>query len=154
MAKEPLSAQGRQALKRHKRDKEERLRWQFYRTIPQKHWRTMSGRQARVINEQAERYGLQQDHLALAKHLTAEAKAEEFVAGKGVIVRWERLRRQNHYFDALYNACAAGHGCGVRLVDEVKAPPPPRRPEEYAAYGGPRSAWTAGRPDGVFDYRR
>jgi phage terminase large subunit GpA-like protein len=99
---------------------------------------------------------LPQDHLALAKHLTAEAKVEEFVPGKGVVVRWERLRRQNHYFDALYNACCAGHGVGVRLVDEQKpeAAPAPRQAEEYAAYGGPRSAWTAGRPDGVFDYRR
>lgn len=59
-----------------------------------------------------------QEHLALAKHLTAETKTEEFVAGRGVVVKWERLRRQNHWFDALYNACAAGHLCGVRLVGE------------------------------------
>lgn len=57
-----------------------------------------------------------QHHLALAKHLTAEVKTEEFVTGKGVVVKWERLRRQNHWFDALYNTCAAGHYCGVRLV--------------------------------------
>jgi len=25
------------------------------------------------------------------------------VAGKGTVVRWERLRRQNHWFDASYN---------------------------------------------------
>lgn len=56
-----------------------------------------------------------QEHLALTKHLTAETKTEEFVAGKGVVVKWERLRRQNHWFDALYNYCAAGHYCGVRL---------------------------------------
>ena len=61
-----------------------------------------------------------QEHLALAKHLTAEVKTEEFVAGKGVVVKWERLRRQNHWFDALYNACAAGHYCGVRLVEDGK----------------------------------
>ena len=59
-----------------------------------------------------------QEHLALAKHLTAETKTEEFVAGRGVVVKWERLRRQNHWFDALYNACAAGSLCGVRLVGE------------------------------------
>jgi phage terminase large subunit GpA-like protein len=59
-----------------------------------------------------------QEHLALAKHLTAETKTEEFVAGKGVVVKWERLRKQNHWFDALYNACAAGHYGGVRLVEE------------------------------------
>jgi hypothetical protein len=31
-----------------------------------------------------------QEHLSLAKHLTAERKTEEFVAGKGVVTRWER----------------------------------------------------------------
>lgn len=72
------------------------------------------------------------EHLSLAKHLTAESKVEEFVAGKGVVVKWERIRRQNHWFDALYNACCAGHACGVRLVDEqvVEPPPPPERPED------------------------
>ncbi|WP_145054490.1 hypothetical protein [Lignipirellula cremea] len=46
------------------------------------------------------------------------------MAGKGVVAKWERLRRQNHWFDALYNACAAGHACGVRLVE---APPGERQ---------------------------
>ena len=71
-----------------------------------------------------------QEHLALAKHLTAEVKTEEFVAGKGVVVKWERLRRQNHWFDAIYNACAAGYFCGVRLVDEAKAKRPRMTLEE------------------------
>ncbi len=62
------------------------------------------------------------EHLALAKHLTAEVKTEEFVAGKGVVTRWEQLRRQNHWFDALYNACAAANLCGVRLVGEEPRP--------------------------------
>ena len=71
-----------------------------------------------------------QEHLALAKHLTAEVKTEEFVAGKGVVVKWERLRRQNHWFDALYNACAAGHYCGVRLVGGKREPRPRMTLEE------------------------
>jgi hypothetical protein len=58
MNKEELNAQERAALKRHEREKEERLRWQFYKTIPQKHWRQMSGRQTKVLREQEERYGL------------------------------------------------------------------------------------------------
>jgi hypothetical protein len=69
-----------------------------------------------------------QEHLSLAKHLTAELKTEEFVAGKGVVVKWERIRRQNHWFDALYNACTAGHGWGVRLVDEKVQEQSPRAP--------------------------
>ena len=78
-----------------------------------------------------------QEHLTIAKHLTAEIKTEEFVAGKGVTVKWERKRRQNHWFDALYNACAAGHYCGVRLVQET----PVERPKKPA----PKPA--AQRPD-------
>jgi phage terminase large subunit GpA-like protein len=75
-----------------------------------------------------------QDHLSLAKHLTAEVKMEEFVTGKGVVVKWERLRRQNHWLDALYNACAAGHAAGARLVEAAaQSPkvvtPPPSEPE-------------------------
>lgn len=46
------------ALKRFERQEEERQRWEFYRTIPQKHWREMSGRQAKVLKEQAELYGI------------------------------------------------------------------------------------------------
>ena len=82
-----------------------------------------------------------QEHLALAKHLTAEQKTEEFIAGKGVVIKWERVRRQNHWFDALYNACAAGHFCGVRLMSEP-APPPPKPRETGSIF----SAVT--RPDG------
>jgi hypothetical protein len=58
MDRQALSGPERQALKRHEREREERLRWQFYRSIPQKHWREMSGRQAKVLREQADRYGL------------------------------------------------------------------------------------------------
>jgi hypothetical protein len=69
-----------------------------------------------------------QEHLSMAKHLTAESKTEEFIAGKGVVTKWERIRRQNHWLDAVYNASAAAHGCGARLVDEVKPEPPPKPP--------------------------
>ena len=41
-------------------------------------------------------------------------------------VQWERRRKQNHWFDALYNACAAGHYCGVRLVEEIRPEPKPK----------------------------
>jgi hypothetical protein len=56
--KQDLTKQERSALKRHEKEKEERLRWQYYGSIPQKHWRQMSGRQTKVINEQADRYGI------------------------------------------------------------------------------------------------
>jgi hypothetical protein len=53
-----LTREERAALKRYEKQKEERQRWEYYATIPQKHWREMSGRQTKVINEQADRYGL------------------------------------------------------------------------------------------------
>jgi len=82
-----------------------------------------------------------QEHLALAKHLTAEMKTEEFIAGKGIVTKWERLNRNNHWFDALYNACAAGHPCGVRLVDE-QPPPEPLRTRVRSPYPqDPDSPW-------------
>lgn len=47
---------------------------------------------------------------------------------RGVVTKWERVRRQNHWFDALYNACAAGYLCGARLLGETVKPQPARRP--------------------------
>lgn len=58
MAREELTRRERDALKRHEKQKEERLRWEYYRSIPQKHWREMSGRQTKVLNEQAARYNI------------------------------------------------------------------------------------------------
>lgn len=46
------------ALRRFERARRERLRWEIYRSIPQKDWRAMSGRQAKIINQQAELYGI------------------------------------------------------------------------------------------------
>lgn len=83
--------------------------------------------------------GTPNDHLAIAKHLTAEKKTEEFIAGKGVVAKWERVRRNNHWFDALAYACAIAHYCGVRLVEEVKkeAPPPKPRPKRTSPFIDP-----------------
>jgi hypothetical protein len=63
------------------------------------------------------------------------------VAGKGVIVNWECIRRSNHFFDALYYAAAAGWYCGVRLEDEPEArgKRPTRTLEEMAQAARSRS---------------
>jgi len=58
LAGQELTVREQTALKRFEKEKEERLRWQYYASIPQKHWRDMSGRQAKIINEQALRYGI------------------------------------------------------------------------------------------------
>jgi len=41
--------------------------------------------------------------------LSPSTSIEEFVAGKCLVIRWEAIRRQNHWFDALYNSSAAVH---------------------------------------------
>ena len=45
-------------LVRYEKLKEEKQRWQYYRTIPLRHWREMSGRQAKVLIEQADLHGI------------------------------------------------------------------------------------------------
>ncbi|MSR60238.1 MAG: hypothetical protein EXS05_21795 [Planctomycetaceae bacterium] len=62
-----------------------------------------------------------EEHLSLAKHFTSEKQVEEFIAGKGTVIRWVRQSRNNHWFDAAYNACVAGHLLGARL-NEVSEP--------------------------------
>jgi hypothetical protein len=58
MEGQELTKEEHRTLKRHEAEKEERLRWKYYQSIPQKHWRQMSGPQTKVINEQADRYGI------------------------------------------------------------------------------------------------
>lgn len=61
-------------------------------------------------------------HLRFARHLTAEKETEEFVIGKGVVMRWEHTGgRENHYFDSTMLACAAGNFCKVKLIDRKPA---------------------------------
>jgi hypothetical protein len=56
------------------------------------------------------------EHLLFAKHITAERQEEEFVPGKGLQIKWAKLRSDNHFLDALMNACVGGHFAGARLV--------------------------------------
>jgi len=58
MERKELTSRERDALRRFEREKEERLRWQYYASIPLKHWRQMSGRQNQVLYDQSARYGI------------------------------------------------------------------------------------------------
>lgn len=62
------------------------------------------------------------EHQALVKHLTAERKMREFVAGKGEVIFWDQIRKQNHWLDTGYAACAAAWMCGVRLIPDFEQP--------------------------------
>lgn len=116
------------ALKRVEKRRDEQLREFHYATIPQKTWREMSGRQAKVLQEQAERTGIPfnrseinladvvralHDFLAAKKHLLWKpGDPEEDVAMLGesspALERWreekyllaqlERLEKQKQLF--------------------------------------------------------
>jgi hypothetical protein len=60
------------------------------------------------------------EHMGFAKHLTAERKTEEFVAGKGLVTKWEAVNRNNHWLDATCMACVGGWWAGERLIGEVE----------------------------------
>ncbi len=53
----------------------------------------------------------QRDLDRVARHLTNEKKMTEFVAGKGMVVKWVRVGQQ-HWLDGAYLARAAGDRCG------------------------------------------
>ncbi len=87
------------ALRRLEKRREEETRWQYYESLPQKHYVAMSGRQWKVLAEQAERHGLPivgkvlslpkivkafHDFLAANKHRLAAANGEDpLMAGEG-----------------------------------------------------------------------
>ncbi len=52
------TAREAEALKRLQRDKDEQTRWEHYRTVPAKHYKEMSGRDARVLIDQQQRWGI------------------------------------------------------------------------------------------------
>ena len=84
------------------------------------------------------------EHQAISRHLTAEKQTEEFVPGKGMVVKWERIRRANHWFDCVYNAAAAAHLAGARVVGPQIATEPDakrRTPRASARFKTP-----SGRP--------
>jgi phage terminase large subunit GpA-like protein len=82
------------------------------------------------------------EHIQLSKHLTAERPIEEFIAGVGTVVRWERVNRRNHLLDCGYNACWAAGFCGFRLARPTGKPD--RKPPA-ASRGDPLPLTT---PDG------
>lgn len=60
-ADKKLTYEGKREVKRRRKEVEEETRWEYYRTIPKRHYCKMSGRQPKTVNEQAVRYGLPAD---------------------------------------------------------------------------------------------
>lgn len=49
------------------------------------------------------------EHFNYAAHITAEVQREEFVPGRGEVIVFRRVKRENHYLDATYLGLAAGN---------------------------------------------
>jgi phage terminase Nu1 subunit (DNA packaging protein) len=119
-AGEKLTAAEKAALKRFRQISEEADRWRFYATIPKKHWVKLSGRQHKVLDDQAGRYGVPilgsqidlaavarwlHDFLARnARKLAPEEKllegdsdwAEKYRKERALLLRLERREREGH----------------------------------------------------------
>lgn len=68
------------------------------------------------------------EHREFARHLTAERQEEEFIPGRGTVVRWAQVRRNNHWFDGGYLSCAAANLCGIQAIPAPAPAPAPSRP--------------------------
>lgn len=92
------------------------------------HWKTRVHQALKVERGQPGSLSLYEAmpgaHVGIANHFTAERQIEEFVPGvgrnKGMIRRWERVRRNNHWFDCAAGAMAAASFCGAKLVPAAK----------------------------------
>lgn len=58
------------------------------------------------------------EHSEWAAHVCAEKQIEKFLPGRGTVITWERISRQNHWFDASYSALAA-----ASVVAELRRKP-------------------------------
>lgn len=83
------------------------------------------------------------DHRTWAHHILAEREVEEFVAGKGTVTKFERIRRQNHYLDATALACVGGVIAGQRVVtpESQEAPAPVPQKDYYNPLTSYKNRW-------------
>jgi hypothetical protein len=54
-------------------------------------------------------------HFDLAKHLTAEEQVTDYGLGGKEIIKWQRLRKENHWLDTYYMNCMIAHTNGSRI---------------------------------------
>lgn len=80
------------------------------------------------------------EHYTLVKHLTSERQVEEFIPGRGPVVKWERVgQRSNHFLDAAYMACCVGN-YGLERVSHKPAPK-----ADVGSIAPKKTNWTIGR---------
>jgi hypothetical protein len=48
------------------------------------------------------------EHAEFTRHLTAEKQVEKFIEGRGEVIVWDRIERNNHWLDSTYASICAG----------------------------------------------
>jgi hypothetical protein len=145
LAGQKLNQQEQRAIDRAKREHDEQLRTIHYRTLPKKQWVAWSGRQHKVLAEQAQRYGVPLEgetidlprvakwlHDLLAEHgpriLSGDA-SEEIWTGDASSPALERLRevqyeikkRELAELDKVLVSRDAMHKCLTQIVTILRA---------------------------------
>jgi phage terminase large subunit GpA-like protein len=64
------------------------------------------------------------EHAEFCRHLTAEKQVEKYIEGRGVVIVWERVDRNNHWLDATYAALCAGEAVTFQQQREAKKKQP------------------------------
>jgi hypothetical protein len=81
-------------------------------------------------------------HNSFSQHIVAEEFQTQFVQGKGVKSKWEKVNENNHWLDATYLAAAASEVLGVKLVGpssvEIGARSVDRNDQKQKAASRPR----------------
>lgn len=72
------------------------------------------------------------EHSEFVRHLTAEKQIEKYVKGKGESIVWERVNRQNHWFDSTYGALCASEAISVFRGMKPKQKETPRSLRDMA----------------------
>ncbi|MHB8953559.1 MAG: terminase gpA endonuclease subunit [Pirellulaceae bacterium] len=62
------------------------------------------------------------EHLEYSEQITAEVQKQEFIPGRGEVITWDRIRRNNHYLDAGYLSLAAGNFVFLEVERQAKQP--------------------------------
>ncbi len=103
------SAAEKRALKGFRKAEEERLRWEYYKSIPKKDYLKLSNRHGKVVLDQGRRYGLPlegrtldlgkvltafHDLLARNKHLLAAGAEDPLLAGASQSLKDAYVREQ------------------------------------------------------------
>lgn len=70
-------------------------------------------------------------HIGFGKHLTAEKIVEKFVPETGLVRKWEKVSKNNHWLDSTVYALVAGHASGIMSGEAPRAVEPEPQPQSY-----------------------